>query len=103
MTPKPLKTKVVAFKVESELADLLSKIPNKSAFIRKAIAAQQGGKFKGEIAPVTIDGRKGPTVIDADEIEPPGLVGGEGEADLVGVQPARHAARAGDVRRRQLR
>jgi hypothetical protein len=40
--PLPLKTKVVAFKVESELADLLSKIPNKSAFIRKAIAAQLG-------------------------------------------------------------
>jgi hypothetical protein len=42
MTAKPLKTKVVAFKVETELADLLSKIPNKSAFIRKAIAAQLG-------------------------------------------------------------
>jgi hypothetical protein len=42
MSTKPLKTKVVAFKVESELADLLSKIPNKSAFIRKAIAAQLG-------------------------------------------------------------
>jgi hypothetical protein len=42
MTPKPLKTKVVAFKVEAELADLLGKIPNKSAFIRKAIAAQLG-------------------------------------------------------------
>lgn len=39
---KPLKTTVVAFKVETELADLLSKIPNKSAFIRKAIAAQLG-------------------------------------------------------------
>ncbi len=34
---------------------------------RKAIAAQQAGKFKAEIAPVTIGGRKGPTVIDADE------------------------------------
>ena len=42
MSTKPLKTKVVAFKVETELADLLSKIPNKSAFIRKAIAAQLG-------------------------------------------------------------
>jgi hypothetical protein len=42
MTLKPLKTKVVAFKVEAELADLLAKIPNKSAFIRKAIAAQLG-------------------------------------------------------------
>jgi hypothetical protein len=42
MARKPLKTTVVAFKVESELAELLNKIPNKSAFIRKAIAAQLG-------------------------------------------------------------
>lgn len=34
---------------------------------RKAIAAQQAGKFKAEIAPVTIAGRKGPTVVDTDE------------------------------------
>ena len=34
---------------------------------KKAIAAQQAGKFKAEIAPVTIAGRKGPTVIDTDE------------------------------------
>jgi acetyl-CoA C-acetyltransferase len=34
---------------------------------RKAIAAQQAGKFKNEMAPVTIAGRKGPTVIDTDE------------------------------------
>jgi hypothetical protein len=39
---KPQKTAVVAFKVEQELADLLNKLPNKSAFIRKAIAAQLG-------------------------------------------------------------
>jgi hypothetical protein len=39
---KPPKTEVVAFKVESELAELLNKLPNKSAFIRKAIAAQLG-------------------------------------------------------------
>src|SRR5437764_8426543 len=38
--PKPAKTAVVAFKVEEELADFLNKLPNKSAFIRKAIAAQ---------------------------------------------------------------
>ena len=37
--PKPPKA-VVAFKVEPELADLLNQLPNKSAFIRKAIAAQ---------------------------------------------------------------
>ena len=30
-----------------------------------------------------------PGLVDADEIEPPGLVGGEGEADLIGLsQPA---------------
>jgi hypothetical protein len=39
---KAQKSKVVAFKVEEELADLLNKLPNKSAFIRKAIEAQMG-------------------------------------------------------------
>jgi hypothetical protein len=39
---KSPKTAVVAFKVEPELAELLDKLPNKSAFIRKAIAAQLG-------------------------------------------------------------
>src|SRR6184192_4258066 len=39
---RPEKTEVVAFKVESELAELLNKLPNKSAFIRKAIEAQLG-------------------------------------------------------------
>jgi acetyl-CoA C-acetyltransferase len=34
---------------------------------RKAVAAQEGGKFAAEIAPVTIGGRKGATVVDADE------------------------------------
>ena len=34
---------------------------------RKAVAAQQGGKFKAEIAPVTIAGKKGDTVVDTDE------------------------------------
>src|ERR1700760_1437479 len=33
----------------------------------KAEAAQKGGKFTGEIAPVTIKGRKGDTVVDQDE------------------------------------
>src|SRR6266513_226420 len=42
MTRKPPKTAVVAFKVEEELAEFLNKLPNKSAFIRKAIAAQLG-------------------------------------------------------------
>ena len=40
MTRKSPKTAVVAFKVEEELAEFLNKLPNKSAFIRKAIAAQ---------------------------------------------------------------
>lgn len=34
---------------------------------RKAIAAQEGGRFKAEIAPVEIRGRKGVTVVDTDE------------------------------------
>src|SRR5262249_6976987 len=39
---RPKKEKVVAFKVEEELADLLDKLPNKSAFIREAIEARLG-------------------------------------------------------------
>ena len=42
MPRKLPKAKVVAFKVEEQLADFLNKLPNKSAFIRKAIAAQLG-------------------------------------------------------------
>ena len=44
MARKPAKPPkaVVAFKVEKELADLLNKLPNKSAFIRKAIASHLG-------------------------------------------------------------
>jgi hypothetical protein len=42
MSRKPPKTAVVAFKVEQALAELLNKLPNKSAFIRKAIAAALG-------------------------------------------------------------
>jgi hypothetical protein len=42
MSRKLPKAAVVAFKVEEELADFLNKLPNKSAFIRKAIAAQLG-------------------------------------------------------------
>jgi len=33
----------------------------------KAVTAQQSGKFKAEIAPVTIKGKKGETVVDTDE------------------------------------
>src|SRR5437016_12035010 len=42
VTRKTGKTEVVAFKVEAELAEFLNKLPNKSAFIRKAIVAQLG-------------------------------------------------------------
>src|SRR3954470_1120661 len=34
---------------------------------RKAVDAQKAGRFKAEIAPVTIKGRKGDTVVDTDE------------------------------------
>jgi len=34
---------------------------------QKAVAAIEGGRFKPEIAPVEIAGRKGPTVVDTDE------------------------------------
>src|SRR6476646_3332194 len=34
---------------------------------KKAVAAQQAGKFKDEIAPVTIAGKKGDTIVDTDE------------------------------------
>jgi acetyl-CoA C-acetyltransferase len=34
---------------------------------RKAVAAQQGGKFEREMAPVTVPGKKGDTVVDRDE------------------------------------
>jgi acetyl-CoA C-acetyltransferase len=34
---------------------------------RKAVAAQAAGKFKAEMAPVTIAGKKGDTVVDTDE------------------------------------
>lgn len=34
---------------------------------RKAISAQQGGRFKDEIVPVTVKGRKGDVVVDTDE------------------------------------
>ena len=34
---------------------------------QKAEAAQKSGRFKDEIAPVTISGRKGDTIVDADE------------------------------------
>ena len=34
---------------------------------RKAVDAQKAGRFKAEVAPVTIAGRKGDTIVDADE------------------------------------
>jgi acetyl-CoA C-acetyltransferase len=34
---------------------------------QRAIAAQEAGRFADEIVPVTVEGRKGPTVVEADE------------------------------------
>src|SRR5215204_1482596 len=34
---------------------------------RKAVEAQRSGRFAAEIAPVTVSGRKGDTIVDADE------------------------------------
>src|SRR5690348_11754551 len=34
---------------------------------RRAVAAMEAGRFRAEIAPVTVPGRKGPTVVDTDE------------------------------------
>jgi acetyl-CoA C-acetyltransferase len=34
---------------------------------RKAVEAMNAGKFRDEIAPVEVPGRKGPTIVDADE------------------------------------
>lgn len=42
MTRKSTKSKIVAFKVEEELAEFLNDLPNKSDFIRKAILSQFG-------------------------------------------------------------
>src|SRR5262245_39672400 len=42
MPRKSPKSKIVAFKVEEELADFLDNLPNKSDFIRKSILAQFG-------------------------------------------------------------
>ena len=39
---KSPKSQIVAFKVEEDLAEFLNKLPNKSAFIRKAIVSQLG-------------------------------------------------------------
>jgi acetyl-CoA C-acetyltransferase len=60
---------------------------------RRAIAAQDAGKFRAEIVRVEIPGRKGPTIVDADEgprrdtteqslsaLKP--AFGGKGETDL---------------------
>ena len=34
---------------------------------RKAVTAMESGKFKAEIAPVSVPGKKGPTIVDTDE------------------------------------
>ncbi len=50
----------------------------------KAEAAQQAGKFKDEITPVTIKTRKGETVVDTDEYPKPGVT----VESLAGLRPA---------------
>jgi acetyl-CoA C-acetyltransferase len=50
----------------------------------KAEAARRDGKFAAEIAPVTIKGRKGDTVVDQDEFIREGVV----VASLAGLRPA---------------
>ena len=50
----------------------------------KAEAAQKGGRFTGEIAPVTIKGRKGDTVVDQDEFIRHGVT----YESLSGLRPA---------------
>jgi acetyl-CoA C-acetyltransferase len=51
---------------------------------RRAVAAQQAGKFDAEIVPVEIPGRKGPTVVAADE----GPRADTTEASLAALRPA---------------
>lgn len=51
---------------------------------RKAVAAQQAGKFAAEIATVEIPGRKGPTIVSADE----GPRADTTAATLAGLKPA---------------
>ncbi|MCU0623281.1 MAG: acetyl-CoA C-acetyltransferase, partial [Gemmatimonadaceae bacterium] len=51
---------------------------------RKAVAAQQAGKFAAEIAPVEMPGRKGPTIVAADE----GPRGDTTAETLAGLKPA---------------
>ena len=50
----------------------------------KAEAAQKGGKFADEIAPVTVKGRKGDTVVDQDEYIREGVT----YESLAGLRPA---------------
>ena len=50
----------------------------------KAEAAQKGGKFAGEIAPVIVKGRKGDTIVDQDEFIRPGTT----YEGISGLKPA---------------
>ena len=51
---------------------------------QKAEAAQKAGKFKDEIVPVTVKGRKGDTIVDTDEFPRHGTT----EESLAGLRPA---------------
>ena len=50
---------------------------------RRAVAAQTGGLFTDELVPVTVRGRKGDTVVDADEHPRPGTT----VESLAGLRP----------------
>ncbi len=51
---------------------------------KKASAARAGGRFKNEIAPVTVKGRKGDTIVDTDEFIRDGVTA----ESLAGLRPA---------------
>ena len=70
----------------------------------KAEAAQKAGKFAGEIAPVTIKGRKGDTVVDQDEYIRHGATLESVGGPAPGLQQGRHGHRGqrlGPQRRRR--
>ncbi|HET7586429.1 MAG TPA: acetyl-CoA C-acetyltransferase [Gemmatimonadaceae bacterium] len=65
---------------------------------RKAVAAIEGGKFRDEIVPVEIPGKKGPTVVDTDEGPRK-----DTSAEALGkLRPAFAAAAPKDMRPEQL-
>ena len=57
----------------------------------KAEAAQKAGKFKDEIVPVTIKGRKGDIVVDTDEYPKAGVTLDVDRQAAPGLRQGRHA------------